>query len=111
MKCAVEYGYYWDEWMDQRASLRIMTQDGDKIRFHVTYPGTLRGDEVITVRTEAGEQSFPLTENEAEFVIEATPWSLNRLSFSTNFIVANAAEKRGTTPLAMLVHFETETED
>ncbi len=111
MKCAVEYGYYRDEWMDQRASLRIMTQDGDKIRFHVTYPGTLRGDEVITVRTEAGEQSFPLSDNEAEFVIEATPWSLNRLSFSTNFIVANAAEKRGTTPLAMLVHFETETED
>lgn len=111
MKCAVGYGYYADEWMDQSASLDILLQGSSALRFHVTYPGTLRGGEEITVESGNSVQHFPLTENEEDFTITGVPWALNTFRFSTNFKVADAREQRGSEPLAMLVHFSMDAKE
>ena len=108
LQCAVDYGYYEDEWMDQRASLRILLQESGELHFRVTYPGTLRGGEEITVESGNSVQHFPLTKNRESFTIAGTPWALTAFRFSTNFQVENAAEQRGDTPLALLVRFDVD---
>jgi len=95
-------------WMGPRASLRILLQGSGELHFRVTYPGTLRGGEEITVESGNSVQHFPLTKNRESFTVAGKPWALNAFRFSTNFQVENAAEQRGDTPLALLVRFDVD---
>ncbi|MBQ7534784.1 MAG: hypothetical protein IJT43_04105 [Stomatobaculum sp.] len=108
IKLGVDYGYYRDGWMDEKAHIRIMTGESGEISMHVMYPGNLKGNETITiVRGGKTEYAFNLRTNEAAFTLTAQPRQIVELEFRQNFYVENAAEQRGEDRLSMLVEFTT----
>ena len=108
LKLGVDYGYYRDGWMDERAKIRILTGPSGDISFETMYPGNLTGLETITVRTGEKNLVFRVLNNVDHFTVEAEPRQIVELEFEQNFHVEPAAEQRGTDRLSMIVTFKTE---
>ena len=108
LKLGVDYGYYRDGWMDERAKIRILTGPSGVISFETMYPGNLTGKEQIKVKTGKEILVFPVLNNVDHFKVEAEPRQIVELEFETNFHVEPAAEQRGTDRLAIIANFTTE---
>ena len=108
LKLGVDYGYYRDGWMDERAKIRILTGSSGVISFETMYPGNLTGKEQIKVKTGKEILVFPVLNNVDHFKVEAEPRQIVELEFETNFHVEPAAEQRGTDRLAIIANFTTE---
>ncbi len=108
LKLGVDYGYYRDGWMDEKAKIRILTGPSGDILFETMYPGNLTGRETIKVKTPEETLVFPIHSNVDHFKVEAEPRQIVELEFEQNFHVEPAAEQRGTDRLAMIVTFTTE---
>ena len=105
LKLQVEYGYYEDGWMDERAELNVMAGAEGVINLEIMYPGTMAGGERIRITKEDEEPIFvPLRASVVQTSVEAEPWQLVHLSFDYNFYMQNALEQRGEDRLAAIVH-------
>lgn len=108
LKLQVDYGYYEDGWMDERAQLTVMAGEEGIIDLEIMYPGTMVGGELVRITTEDGEtQVLPLMSSVIEGQVEAEPWQMVQLTFEYNFYMQNAQEQRGEDRLAAIVHITT----
>ena len=108
LKLGIDYGYYRDGWMDERAKLRVMTGSTGNIRMEMMYPGNLTGRETVSIKKDGATVIWPLTSNISEYTIHGEPYRITELEFTQNFHVEPAAEQRGEDRLALIVNFVTE---
>ena len=105
MKLQVDYGYYGDDWMDERASLTVMAGETGMIDLEVVYPGIMSGGEAVKITKDKDEPRYlPVRSNVVNTTIQAEPWQMVHLTFEYNFYMQNAQEQRGEDRLAAIVH-------
>lgn len=101
-------GYYSDGWMDENASLDVMSGDEGKIKFELMYPGEIVGDEVSIIRYDGKEIEVPIKENISNIEIDVAPNRIVRFEFKNNFYMQNAKEQRGEDKLSLIVNVTSE---
>lgn len=105
MKLQTSFGYYSDGWMDEHASITVMTGETGLIDLEVVYPGIMSGGEAVKITRDQGEPMYlPVRSNVVNTTIQAEPWQMVDLTFDYNFYMQNAQEQRGDDRLAAIVH-------
>lgn len=108
-KCRVAYGYYDDNWMDERAEMQVMAGGTGLIELEFYYPRDLTGDQWITVYAdEEAEIYLEMTQNRETCELQVRPYQVVNLKFETNFYVPEAQEQRGEKKLAVLMSMKAE---
>lgn len=108
-KCEINYGYYRDGWMDEEASLRILTGKTGTIDMELMYPGPITGKETVTIFADGKKvKKITLSQNITDVTLEQKPYSYVNLEFSNNFIMPDALEQRGEKKFSLIVNFKTE---
>lgn len=109
LKCRSNYGYYEDGWMDEEASVRLMTGSTGKIRMELVYPGSLTGNEISTVFVDGNKAlEIRFNENIMHEELQVKPGSLVELKFVNNFYMKDAKEQRGEKRFSMIVNFKAD---
>ncbi len=108
MRCETIYGYYSDGWMDKEAELYVAADKDGNISFDIMYPGNMTGSEALRLTVDdADTLEYKLQETNVKSIsLTYEPYSIHKLDFSYNFIMPNAMELRGDTPLAAVVEFK-----
>lgn len=109
LRCKSIYGYYRDEWMDERAELLLMAGRSGEIEMSFYFPRDLVPDQWLTIYVN-DEPRFYLEfdENEKSIVLQTDPYERVNLKLETNFYVPDAEEQRGEQRLAVLMHLKAD---
>lgn len=103
-KCRPIYGYYDDNWLDERAEIQVMAGSTGEIHLTLNYPRDLSEDQWTTIYVNGEAQTYlEFKENTETTTIKVAPFEPVTLRFESNFYVPNALEKRGATKLALLL--------
>lgn len=106
MKFRSLYGYYQDDWMDERAAVQVMAGSTGEIAMNFYYPRELTSDQWITVYVGEEPQIYlEMDQDQKQATVQVAPYQTVELRFETNFYVPEAQEQRGERKLAVLVHF------
>ncbi len=108
MKLRAIEGYYADGWMDERASIEVMSGNTGKIKLEFLYPGELQGGEAVRIRYGEALVEHALKDNISELSLTVEPNRIVRLDFENNFYLPDAQEQRGEYRFSMLVHVGSE---
>lgn len=98
------YGYYWDNWLDQRASIDIMSGKNGKINFEFHYPNDLKGDEKILIKYDNIVKELEIKEAITKLSIETSANRIINFNFESNFFITDAKEQRGKDKLSILLN-------
>lgn len=102
-------GCYGDGWVDEEASLRIMTGAEGEIRMIITYPGNLVGGEILVVEYGDGSaEEWRIESNISHHVIKAEPYTSVPIKTKANFYMYDAQEQRGEKRLAYLMEVQVD---
>lgn len=108
-KCRVAYGYYDDNWMDERAEMQVMAGGTGLIQMEFYYPRELTGDQWITVYVDGEPEIYlEMTQDRETCELQVRPYQVLDLKFETNFYVPEAQEQRGEKKLAVLMSMKAE---
>lgn len=101
------YGYYSDGWMDERASIDILSGKEGKLSFEIIYPGQLKGNEKIIIEYDNIIREVEIKENisKKDIIVEGN--RIINFKFKTNFYMENAKEKRGEDNLSVILNIST----
>jgi hypothetical protein len=102
------YGYYSDGWMDENASIEVMSGDKGIIRFEIMYPGNLTDNENVYISYDDRVLDIDLKENITNVEIQSDPNRIVRFDFKNNFYFPNALEQRGEDKLSVIVNVSVE---
>ena len=95
-------GYYSDGWMDENASLELMSGREGKIEFELMYPGEIQGNELTTIAYDDKIIEVPIKEN-----IDVESNRIIHFAFKNNFYMKNAKEQRGEDRLSLIVNISS----
>lgn len=108
-KCRIDYGYYEDHWMDERASMQVMAGKSGLIRMKFYYPRELMKEQWITVYVDDEPELYlEMTQETMECELQLEAYQVAELGFETNFYVPDALEQRGERRLAVLMSLTAE---
>ncbi len=108
-KCRVAYGYYNDNWMDERAEMQVMAGSTGLIEMKFYYPREIQQDQWITVSVNGEPQLYlEMTRDQMDASLQLNPYEVVKLKFETNFYVPEAQEQRGEKKLAVLMELKAE---
>lgn len=104
LKCETVYGYYPDEWMGEKAKLRVMAGESGVIQLQLMYPGAMTGEEICTIYQDGVlVQKINIIENIMYVDLQTEPYNTVELDFENNFYSKNMYESSEGTRLAMMV--------
>lgn len=104
LKCRSLFGYYEDNWMDERAEVQVMAGKTGTIQMDFYYPRELGQDQWLTVYVNGEPQTYlGFDDNEMHTSVQVKPYATVNLRFETNFFVPDATEQRGERKLAVLM--------
>ena len=104
-KCEPVRGYYSDGWMDENACVRVMAGSTGRIDLELLYPGTVTGEETMTVRKDGEEEEIiDIDQNILYASLQVEPYRMVELEFENNFYLEEAVEQRGEDRLALIVN-------
>lgn len=100
-------GYYSDGWMDENASLELMSGREGKIEFELMYPGEIQGNELTTIAYDGKIIEVPIKENIIKLDIDVESNRIIHFDFKNNFYMKNAKEQRGEDRLSLIVNISS----
>lgn len=105
LKCEPIYGYYSDGWMDERAKMRVMAGSTGEIRLELLYPGTLTGEESMSIRMDGQPlDEVDIDQNILYVTLKTVPYRTVELEFENNFYLEDAQEQRGEDRFSLIVN-------
>lgn len=108
-KCRVAYGYYDDNWMDERAEMQVMAGSTGLIEMKFYYPRELTKDQWITISVNGEPEIYlEMTRDQMDTSLQRKAYEVVDLKFETNFYVPEAQEQRGEKKLAVLMEMKAE---
>lgn len=109
LKCERVYGCYEDGWLDESARLRLMSGKTGCIHLKFYYPGAITGQERVTITVNGTEKKVvPIASGIVETELYTEPFQISQLDFESNFYYEQAAQKRGTTRLSIVVEIQAD---